>query len=351
MARSRTRRVALGATTFIWAISERASLLPTVSIMWAAFRVRSRACSISILESAIHSMITPCSASGLPNPSRLLTPPHISSSALSATPIWRMQWWMRPGPTRPAATRQTGRPRPLGGAYLARAVVDAPRTQAPLRDGEAFALVPQDVPRRHPHVVEGDLRVAVRGLVVAEDREGPLYLHARGVEGNQDHGLLLVARRLRVRLAHQDGDLAPPVPRPGGPPLAAVHDVLVPTGGTLYPGLDVGRVRGGHVGLGHAEGGADLPLQERLEPLLLLLCGPVAGEDLHVARVGGVAVKDLGPYEAAAHDLAQRRVLQVREARPVLGVGQEEIPEAGGSCPLLELLHDWGGAPAVFGGL
>ena len=134
----RTSRVAFGATTFIWAISERASLLPTVSIMWAAFRVRSLACSISILESAIQSIITPCSASGLPN-----------ASALD-----------------PLAHQLQG---PLGDAYLAHAVVDAPRAEAPLGDGEALALAPEDVLCRHPHVVEGDLRVAVRGLVVAED--------------------------------------------------------------------------------------------------------------------------------------------------------------------------------------
>ncbi len=103
MARSRTRRVALGATTLIWAISDFASLLPTLSIMSAALRVRSLDCSISILESAIHSMITPCSESGLPNASLFLTRSHISSSALSATPIWRMQWWMRPGPSLPCA--------------------------------------------------------------------------------------------------------------------------------------------------------------------------------------------------------------------------------------------------------
>ena len=62
-----------GATTLIIAISARAALLPTVSIMCAAFSVSSRACSISMRDSAIRSRVTPCSAIGLPNATRVLT--------------------------------------------------------------------------------------------------------------------------------------------------------------------------------------------------------------------------------------------------------------------------------------
>ena len=62
--------------------------------------MRRRACSISMRESAIHSRTTPCSASGLPNATRSVTRRHIRSSARSATPMQRMQWWMRPGPSR-----------------------------------------------------------------------------------------------------------------------------------------------------------------------------------------------------------------------------------------------------------
>ena len=42
----------------------------------------------------------PCSASGLPNAMRVRARSTISASARSATPIARMQWWMRPGPNR-----------------------------------------------------------------------------------------------------------------------------------------------------------------------------------------------------------------------------------------------------------
>ena len=82
----------LGATTLIIAISARATLLPTVSIMCAAFRVSRRVCSISIRELAIASITTPWSASGLPNAIRDFARAHIASSDRSASPMSRMQW-------------------------------------------------------------------------------------------------------------------------------------------------------------------------------------------------------------------------------------------------------------------
>src|SRR5215211_1586394 len=204
------------------------------------------------------------------------------------------------------------------------AVVDASWPEASLGDGEALALVPDDVLLRYAHVVEGDLRVPVRGVVVAEDGEGPLYLYARRIERDQDHGLLLVARRVRVRLAHEDGDLAPRVSCPRDPPLLAVHDVLVPV--LLYTRHDVSRVRGSHIRLGHREAGPYLTVEQRPQPPLFLLLCAVAYEHLHVARVWGVTVEGLGGYRAAAHDLAQGCVLQVGEACAEVRVRQKEVP-------------------------
>ena len=80
-----------GATTLIIAISARALLLPTVSIMWAVFSVSRRACSISMRELAICSITTPCSASGRPKATRVLARLHIASSERSANPISRIQ--------------------------------------------------------------------------------------------------------------------------------------------------------------------------------------------------------------------------------------------------------------------
>ena len=81
-----------GAMTLIIAISALATLLPTVSIMCAAFRVSSRAWSIMQRESAIRSCQTEWVDSTLPNAVRELSRLHISSSARSAMPMLRMQW-------------------------------------------------------------------------------------------------------------------------------------------------------------------------------------------------------------------------------------------------------------------
>src|SRR5215211_1922421 len=58
---------------------------------------------------------------------------------------------------------------PLGYPDETHAVVDAPRPEAALRDGKALALVPDHVRSRDARAFDGDLRVAVRGVVVAED--------------------------------------------------------------------------------------------------------------------------------------------------------------------------------------
>ena len=84
----------------IAAISVRAWRLPTVSISQAAFSVSSRAISISMRDSAIQSWMLARVASGCPKVTRETARSHIASSARSAAPIARMQWWMRPGPRR-----------------------------------------------------------------------------------------------------------------------------------------------------------------------------------------------------------------------------------------------------------
>ena len=48
--------------------------------------------------------------------------------------------------------------------------MDAARAEPPLRDLEAAAFAEQDVRDRHAHVLEVDLAVAVRRVVVAEHR-------------------------------------------------------------------------------------------------------------------------------------------------------------------------------------
>jgi hypothetical protein len=62
--------------------------------------VSSRIISSSILASATQSMTLAFSAIGRPKVVRDSARRHNSSSARSAAPMERMQWWMRPGPSR-----------------------------------------------------------------------------------------------------------------------------------------------------------------------------------------------------------------------------------------------------------
>ena len=214
-----------------------------------------------------------------------------------------------------------------------------PWPEAALRDLEAAAFAEQHVRRRYAHVLKHHFRRTVGHAVEAEHRQWSQHLDPGRVHRHQDHRLLLVAVCVvRVGLAHEDGDLATRVGGVGGVPLEAVDHVVVAVAHDRA--FDVGRVAGRHPGLGHREARADLAGQQRLEPLFLMLGRAVARQHFHVAGVGRAAVKDLGRQEAAAHDLAQWCVLQVRQSRSVLRLGQEQVPQPGGARLGLEFVDD-----------
>ena len=106
-------------------------------------------------------------------------------------------------------------------------------------DHEAHPLAGDHVLGRHPDVGEADLRVALV-VGVAEHRQVPQDLDARGIQRHEDHRLLLVGRGVRVGLAHHDQDPAVGVIGVRGPPLAPVQDVLVAV--ALDAKRDVGRI-------------------------------------------------------------------------------------------------------------
>ena len=252
----------IGAATLIIAISPCAALLPARSIMSAALRHSRRVISMSMRALAIRSSHTPCSAMRLAERDARHQPLH-----------HRLE-------------------RFLGGADRAHAMVDAARPEPPLRDLEAPALAEQHVRRRHAHVVELDLHVPVRRVVIAEHRQVPLDRDARRIERHQDHRLLLVASRadgsvLPIRIATlQRGS-----PAPLDHHLRPLIDIFVAA--HFDAALDVGRVGRGDVGLGHQEGRADLAVHQRLQPLVLLLARAVAVQHLHVAGVRRGAVEHL----------------------------------------------------------
>ena len=237
--------------------------------------------------------------------------------------------------------------RALGLADEAHAVVDAARSEPALGDLKTAALAQQDARGRHFHVLELDLHVAMRRVVVAEDIQMAQDLDARRARGHQDHRLLAVARRVvGIGLAHEDVDLASRIAGARGPPLDAVDDVVVAL--ALDAALDVRRVRTRHRRLGHQEGRADLAAQERVEPLALVVLSAVTLDGFHIAGIRRRAVEHLRRPCDAAHDLAQRRVLQVRQAlgHP-LGVRQEKVPQARCARLGLQLLDDRHRLPAL----
>ena len=96
-----------------------------------------------------------------------------------------------------------------------------------------------------------------------------------------------------------------------------------------------------------ATNGSVIAKHERISPsssgpqeLLLLQRRAELGEDLHVAGVGRGAVRGLAQQRVATHDLAQRCVLDVGEARRPLRVREEEVPETSPARLGLQLLHD-----------
>ena len=92
-----------GTTTLMADISVIACFTPKLSIFQAAWSVSKRACSIAMRASATRSKLPPKRMIGLPNATRSWPRLRASSSAFSAMPIARMQWWIRPGPKRPCA--------------------------------------------------------------------------------------------------------------------------------------------------------------------------------------------------------------------------------------------------------
>jgi hypothetical protein len=90
IARSMTAVAARGTATFAIATRSRAALLPAVSMTWLARWHSSRACSISIRDSAICCCTTPWSASGRPKATRDCDRSTMSASARSAAPSARM---------------------------------------------------------------------------------------------------------------------------------------------------------------------------------------------------------------------------------------------------------------------
>ena len=93
----------------------------------------------------------------------------------------------------------------------------------------------------------------------------------------------------------------------------------------------VGRaawVDAGGLGLGHGEARLHRPVDERQEPLALLLLGPVAHEDVLVARVRRDDAEQRGGAHRVGEDLVHVGVGEEVEAHPAVLLGQVRRPQA-----------------------
>ena len=228
----------------------------------------------------------------------------MSASARSAMPMARMQWWIRPGPSRAWAIMKPS-PSPAS-RLLAGTRTSVNRSS----EWPCWSWYPNT----------GRCRMISRPGVSRGTRTIDCW-RCGGAVG--------------VGLAHDDEDLAALVGGTAGPPLAAVDHVVVAVADDRR--LDVAGVGRGDVGLGHREAGPDLALEQRLEPPLLLLVGAEQHERLHVAGVRRPAVDRLGrDHRRPPGDLGDRRVLEVGEPGELV---VEEVPQlalAGLGLQLLE---------------
>ena len=257
----------------------------------------------------------------------------------------------------PAARALAGElERLLGQPDEAHAVVHPARPEAALGDLERTPRAGEDRAGREAHSAQGDLAVAERLVVLTERGQHPLDGHAGGLERHDDHRVLAVAVRAGVGEAHEDPDLAVGVTGAGGPPLAPVEDDVVAVEGGR--GLHVGGVGAGDSGLGHQEGAAHPPVEQRLEPLLLLLGRAVTQQHLHVAGVGSVAVEHQRRQGRAAGHLGDRGVVGVGEPGAAVGAEaggvrvtvpgrEEEVPQALAAGLGLQLADHGGRRPGV----
>lgn len=178
------------------------------------------------------------------------------------------------------------------GSDAAHCVVDTAGSKTTLDDLETTAFAEDEVVNGYANILERDVTMAVRSVIIPKNTEGTVDGDTGGI-GRNEHDRLLLVRVLvcGIGLSHGDVDLAARVGSAGRPPLGTIEDVFVAA--ALNAETNVGGIRGGNVGFSHEEGRTNLSLEQRVEPLALLGLVAVLGQDLHVAGVGSGAVAGL----------------------------------------------------------
>ena len=204
---------------------------------------------------------------------------HIMSNAFCTWPTVRMAWWIRPPPSRVWAT-----------------------TNAP-------ASVAQHAVARDAHVGVPHVRVRAVTFLLVSETDVADDLDTGRVAGDDEHRHLLIGRIVRVGHRHDDEERRELGVR--REPLLAVDDPLV----TILH-----RAGGEHLGIGaalrfgHREARDDLVVEQRFQPLALLLGRAVVGEDLGVARVGCLTAEHDRRPRGPTQDLVEQPELHLAVA-------------------------------------
>jgi len=168
-----------------------------------------------------------------------------------------------------------------------------------LNNLEPPALTKNHIRRRHAHILKRNVSMSVRRVVVAKDAQTPLDSDTGSIGRHENDRLLPVHILIpRVRLAHNNINLAPLIRRARRPPLGPIKHIAVPVLSNLK--RDIRGITRRHIRLGHQKRGADLALKQRPQPRVLVRLRAVLGQHLHVARVGRRAVARLARRPALA---------------------------------------------------
>ena len=101
--------------------------------------------------------------------------------------------------------------------------------------------------------------MAVGGVIIPEYGEHAFDADTGGIHGDEDHGLLLMDGSGWVGFAHEDGDLAAGIAGTGGPPFAAVEEIMVGPSGAMQAWMLVASEE--------ATAGSVMAKQERISAL------------------------------------------------------------------------------------
>ena len=193
-------------------------------------------------------------------------------------------------------------------------VMDASWSETLLREHERLAFAAEQVLVGHADVGVQDLGVARRACP-SGGRASSIVPMLRStftpgvLRGTTIIDMPLVRVDVRVRHGHDDEDVGGGAV--GREPLVPVDDVLVAD--ALGARGDHGRVGAG-AGFGHREGGPDLSVQQRRQPLLLLLVVTGDRDELGVAGVRRVVPEHTRRVVALAEDLVHEAELHLAEA-------------------------------------